>query len=124
MFSYLAVFHERALRIRGRDSLNLYVVGPSGTWRFAYFSHVDNDGGGDHKIASIFMWSQISWSREFIYMKMMIMMMIIITMMALSTNRMIVWNDFCQNKQKACDLVKQFAKRTKQTFVSCDILHK
>ena len=51
-------------------------------------------------------------------MKMMIMMMIIITMMALSTNRMIVWNDFCQNKQKACDLVKQFAKRTKQTFVS------
>ena len=42
MFSYLAVFHERALRIRGRDSLNLYVVGPSGTWRFAYFSHVDN----------------------------------------------------------------------------------
>ena len=100
------------------------MVGPSGTWRFAYFSHVDNDGGGDHKIASIFMWSQISWSREFIYMKMMIMMMIIITMMALSTNRMIVWNDFCQNKQKACDLVKQFAKRTKQTFVSCDILHK
>ena len=124
MFSYLAVFHERALRIRGRDSLNLYVVVPSGTWRFAYFSHVDNDGGGDHKIASIFMWSQISWSREFIYMKMMIMMMIIITMMALSTNRMIVWNDFCQNKQKACDLVKQFAKRTKQTFVSYDILHK
>ena len=124
MFSYLAVFHERALRIRGRDSLNLYVVGPSGTWRFAYFSHVDNDGGGYDKIASIFMWSQISWSREFIYMKMMIMMMIIITMMALSTNRMIVWNDFCQNKQKACDLVKQFAKRTKQTFVSYDILHK
>ena len=32
VFSYLAVFHARALRIRGGDSLNLY--GP--IWAFAY----------------------------------------------------------------------------------------
>ena len=101
MFSYLAVFHERALRITGRDSLNLYVVGPSGTWKFAYFSHVDNDGGGDDKIASIFMWSQISWRKEFVHMKMMIMMMkTTTTMMALSTKRMIVWNDYCQKNKR------------------------
>ena len=43
------------------------------------------------------MWSQISWNSGIAYMK---MRMMITTMMALSTIMMIVWNDYCQKKNK------------------------
>ena len=63
------------------------------------------------------MWSQISWNSGIAYMK---MKMMITTMMALFTIMMIVWNDYCQKKQKVSDLVKEFAKRAKQTLVTYD----
>ena len=69
------------------------------------------------------MWSQISWNRGIAYMKMrMMIMMMITTMMALSTIMMVVWNDYCKKKQKVSDLVKEFAKRAKQTLVTYDNL--
>ena len=69
------------------------------------------------------MWSQISWNRGIAYMKMrMMIMMMITTMMALSPIMMIVWNYYCQKKQKVSDLIKEFAKRAKQTLVTYDNL--
>ena len=49
-------------------------------------------------------------------------MMMITTMMALSPIMMIVWNYYCQKKQKVSDLIKEFAKRAKQTLVTYDNL--
>ena len=69
------------------------------------------------------MWSQISWNSGIAYMKMrMMIMMMITTMMALSPIMMIVWNYYCQKKQKVSDLIKEFAKRAKQTLVTYDNL--
>ena len=48
--------------------------------------------------------------------------MMITTMMALSPIMMIVWNYYCQKKQKVSDLIKEFAKRAKQTLVTYDNL--
>ena len=65
----------------------------------------------------------IRGNRGIAYMKMkMMIMMMITTMMALSPIMMIVWNYYCQKKQKVSDLIKEFAKRAKQTLVTYDNL--